>query len=78
MRAVVTFSATCHILMRELFAVDIGVTILALGRSSFEIHVLQPGFKIGRLMAIDAGRHAMGAQQGKLRLRVIESGNFLP
>ena len=75
---VVTLLTTCHIPLGELLAVDVLMAVFALGWRRREIDVDQLSFKIRRLVAINAGGHPMRAEQGELRLRVIESGDFLP
>ena len=49
------------------------VAVLALRRRRLEVDIHQPGFKVRRLVAIDAGRRPMRAQQSKLRLGMIEA-----
>ena len=51
--AVVTIGAGCGRALGELPAVNVFVTVLALVRRGFEIHVEQAGFQIWRLMAVD-------------------------
>src|SRR5215469_7906340 len=75
---VVTPLTTCHIRVGELLAVDVLMAVFALGWRRLEIDVDQLPFKIRRLVAINAGRHPMRAEQREPRLRVIESGNLLP
>ena len=75
---VVTLSTTGHIRLGELLAVDVLMAVFALGWRRLEIDVDQLPFKIRRLVAINAGRHPMRAEQREPRLRVIESGNLLP
>lgn len=76
--AVVTLLTMGHIRLGELLAVDVLMAVPALGWRSLEIDVDQLRFKIRRFVAIDAGGDPMRAEQGKLRLGVIESRNFLP
>lgn len=76
--AVVTFDAARDAGLRELLAMHVLVTVFALRRSSFEIHIQQPGFKIGWFVAVDARGRAVRSQQGEFRLRVIEAREFPP
>ena len=78
LHAVVAFRAARDLPLGELPSVDVFVAILALGRRHLEIHVHQLGFKVRRLVAIDASRRTMGAKQWKLGLRVVEARQFLP
>lgn len=76
--AVVTFGAARDISLRELLAMHVLVAVLTLRRSSFEIDIQQIGFKVWRLVAVAARGSAVCAQEREFRLRVIESGEFLP
>lgn len=76
--AVVTLDATRDISFCELLPMHVLVAVLTLGRSSFEIDIQQVGFKIWRLVAVDARGSAMRPQQRKFRLRVIETRQFPP
>ena len=78
LHAVVAFRAARDLPFGELLSVDVFVAILALGRRHLEIHVHQLGFKVRRLVAIDACRSPMGAQQRKLGLGVVEARQLLP
>jgi len=53
--------------------VDVFVAVLALRRRGLEVDIHQLGFKVWRLVAIDAGRSAMRAEQNELRLGMIEA-----
>lgn len=72
-RAVVAFPARRGLPLGELPAVDIFVTVLALGRSRSEVHVHELGLHVWRLMAIDASGRAVRSYQGERSLGVIES-----
>lgn len=76
--AVVALGAACDFGLRELLTMDVLVAILTLHRSGFEIDIQQVGFKVWRLVAVDARRSAMRAQEREFRLRVIESREFPP
>jgi len=76
--AVVALRATCHIVMRELLPVHVLMAIFALHRSCLEIHIEQFRFQVRRLVAIDASRRAMRAQQSEFRLGMIEPRQLLP
>lgn len=78
LHAVVALGAAGGFATGKLFSMDIRVAILALVGSCFEIGVHQFGFEIRRLVAIDARRGPVRAQQCKLRFRVVESGKLLP
>ena len=78
LHAIVAFRAARDLSLGELFSVNVFVAILALGRRHLEIHVHQLGFKVRRLVAIDASRRTMGAKQWKLGLGVVEARQFLP
>ena len=71
--AVVTLGAARNSGLCELLAMHVLVAVLTLRWSSFEIDMQQVRFEIWRLMAIDARGSAVRAQEGKFRLRVIES-----
>lgn len=75
---IVTLCTTCYVRLGKLPAVDVLMALLTLGWRSFEIDVDQLRFQIRRLVACNAGSRPMRTEQRKLRLRVIESGNFLP
>jgi hypothetical protein len=62
----------------ELPTVNVLVALLALRRRCFEVHVDQPGFLIGRLVAIHASCGAMRANQRKGSFGVIEPFQFFP
>lgn len=68
-----TFRATRNIPCGELLRVDVFMAILALRGRGLEVHVDQLGFNVRRLVAIDASRSAMRAEQGKLRLGMVEA-----
>ena len=53
--AVMALCAGGHSGLGKLFAMNVFVAILALGRSRFEVDTAQPGLEVGRLMAIHAG-----------------------
>jgi len=74
----VTLRAARNVRCGELLSVDVLVTVFALTRSGLEVHVQQFGFKVGRLVAIDASRRAVRAEQDELCLRMVEAGEFLP
>ena len=78
LHAVVAFRAARDLPFGELLSVDVFVAILALGRRHLEIHVHQLGFKVRRLVAIDASGRTMGAKQWKLGPGVVEARQFLP
>jgi len=78
LHAVVALRAARDIRLSELLAVDVLVAVFALAGRCLEVHVHQFGLKVGRLVAIDAGRRAVRSEQGKLRLRMVEAGEFLP
>lgn len=73
LHAVVAVGAAGNIATGKLFSVDILVASLALAGSRFEIYVQQCGFEIRWLVALDARRRAVSAQQCKRRFRVVES-----
>ena len=76
--AVVALGAVGDVCLRKLLAMDVLMAILALSRSSLEIHVEQPGFKVRRLVAIDAGSRAMRPEQREFRLGVVKAREFFP
>jgi len=76
--AVVTLGAARNSGLCELVRMHVLMAVLTLHGSGFEIDIQQVGFKIWRLVAIDARRSAMRAQQSEFRLRVIESREFPP
>ena len=76
--AVVALGASCHVSLGKLLSVNILVAVLALHGRSLEIDVEHLGFKVGRLVTIDAGGRAMGTKERELGLRVIESGKLFP
>jgi len=69
----VTFRAARNISCGELLSVNVFVAVLALRGSGLEVDIHQLGFKVWRLVAIDAGRGAMRAEQNELRLGMIEA-----
>ena len=72
-------SAQCVMsIFSELLPVNVFVAIFTLYGRGLEVDVDQLRFKIGRLVAIDAGRRAMRSEQRELRLRMIEARKFLP
>ena len=71
--AVMAFRAARCLTLSELPPVDVLVAILAVGRRGLEVHVHQLGFKIGRLVAINASCSTMRTQQRKLCLGVVEA-----
>lgn len=75
---VVTLDTARHTGPGKLSSVHVLVTVLALRRSCLEVHVQQFRFKIRRLVAIDTWSGSMCAEQRKLRLRVVEPGEFFP
>lgn len=62
----------------ELCAMDVLMTLLALGRGRFEVGLHQLSSKVRGLVAIDTGSPAMRSQQGERRLGVIESAKIMP
>ena len=77
-RAVMTANATGNTVLGKLLPMDIPMTLLALGRGSLKIHVRQPGFKVGRLVAIRARGCAMGPDQRERGLRMVEARHLFP
>lgn len=78
-RAVVAVGAGGSVALGdELLSVDVLVAVLTLHRGGLEVHIDQPGFKVWRFVAVDAGRGPMCSEQGKLGLGMIESGELLP
>ena len=77
-RAVMAFRAGCVLSLGKLSAVDVLVTILALGWSRFEVHVHERGLHVRRLVAINAGGRAMRPHEGERSLGVIKSGKLFP
>lgn len=73
LHAGVALRAAGDIRLGELLPVDILMAVLALSRRNLEIHVEQLGFKVRRLVAIDAGCRAMGPEQWELGFRVVEA-----
>ena len=78
LHAVVALGAVGDVFFGELLPVNVFVAIFTLHGRGLEVHVDQLGFKIGRLVAIDAGRRAVRPEQRELRLRMIEAREFLP
>ena len=68
LHAVVTIGAMSDVGLGELLAVNVLVAVFADSRSHFEIHVHQFGFKIWRLVAVDAIRRLMRTDERKFRL----------
>ena len=62
----------------ELTRVHVFVALLAFLGSFFEIHVGQPRFQVGRLMAVDTGHGAMRALQRERSRAVVKSVQFVP
>ena len=62
----------------ELLPVRVFVTLLALLRGSFEIHMEESRFKIRRFVAVDTASRTMRTEQRKCGLRMIEFRQFLP
>lgn len=69
-----TFRALRIIPCGELPSVDVFVAVLAMRRRGPEVDIHQLGFKVRRLVTIDASCRPMRPQQGKFRLGVIEAG----
>lgn len=63
---------------RELRAVDVFVAVLTFRRRRAEIHVDELGLQVRRLVAIHASHRAMLAEQGKVRLAMVETGEIPP
>ena len=72
LHAVVTFNTARHFRLGELLPVDVLVAVLASRRRRLEIHVDQPGFEVGRPVAIDASGRTVRSQQGQRCFRVVE------
>lgn len=62
----------------KLLSVDVLVAVFAQHGCCLEIHIDHFGFKIGRLVAIDAGCRPVGALQGELGFGVVKSGELFP
>ena len=73
LHAGVALSAARDVIFSKLLSVDVLVAVLALAGRRLEVHVHQFGFKIGRLMAIDARGRTVRAEQGELCLGVVEA-----
>ena len=78
LRRSVALAAMGYISLTKLLAVNILVTVFALCRSGFEVHVEQLGLQIRRLVAIHAGRYPMRAEQREFCLRVVKAREFFP
>src|SRR6202162_6692287 len=76
--AIVASGAGRDVSPGELAAMWVGVARLALERSLGEIGVDELGSQVGRLVAINAGHGAMGADQRELGFGVIEAGKVFP
>lgn len=74
----VALGTTRDVALGKLLSVNVLMAVFAQQRRSLEIHIHQLGFEVRRLVAIDTGRRTVGAQQGELRLRMIEARQFLP
>lgn len=77
-QAVVAFHTMSDSGFGKLLPVRTLVAVFTDGGRSFEIHIDEPGFEVGRFVAIDAGGGAMGSQQRKRRLGMIEARQLLP
>ena len=78
LRAVVTISAGGDAILGELLAMDFLMTVFALCRSRCKVCRNEFGLHVRRLVTIDACRSLVGANQGKVRFRVIEAGQLFP
>src|ERR1700693_142390 len=76
--AIVASGAGRDVSPGELAAMGVGMARLALERSLGEIGVDELGSQVGRLVAINAGHGAMGADQRELGFGVIEAGKVFP
>lgn len=61
-RTVVAFSAACYVALSELLAVNVLMAVLTLFRRSLEVDIDQAGFKVGRLVTVDASSRAVRSQ----------------
>lgn len=78
LHAVVALGAGCDVAFRKLLSVDVLMAVLTLSGGGFEVDVDQPGFQIRRFVAVHTRCCPMGAEQGELRLGMIEPGKFFP
>src|SRR6266852_3568491 len=76
--AIVAIGAGRDVSLGELAAMGVGMARLALERSLGEIGVDELGSHVRRLVAINAGHSAMGADQRELGFGVIETGKVFP
>ena len=79
--SIVAVPALSHLVseeLGELAGVDVFVALLAFLRSLFEIHIGQPGFHVGRLVAVDAGHGSMCARQGERSRAVVKPIELAP
>jgi len=76
--AIVAIGAGRDVSPGELAAMWVGMARLAFERSLGEIGVDELGSQVGRLVAINAGHGAMGADQRELGFGVIEAGKLFP
>ena len=74
----VTFHATRNIPGSELLSMDLFVAVLALRGRRLEIDIHQLGFKVRRLVAIDASYRAVRTEQRELGLGMIEARELFP
>ena len=77
-RVVATRTVGDILARRKLSRVRILMTSRALFRGRCKINVTECGFQIGRPVTINAGHSAMGSDQGKAGLGMIEAIEFLP
>ena len=73
LHAGVALGAARDVIFNELLSVDVLVAVLALAGRGPEVHVHQFGFKVRRLMAVDARGRTVRPEQSKLRLGVVEA-----
>ena len=78
LRTVVTIHASSHAILLKLLAMNVLVAVLALDGRSREVSGDELGFQVGRLVAVDAGRRLVRAQERERRIRVVEAREFLP
>ncbi len=78
LHAVVTVGAMGGVSLGELLSVDVLVAVLADHGRGLEVDIHELGPEVRRLVAVDAGRGAVGPEQGELRFGVVEPGQFLP
>ena len=75
---IVAIGAGRDVSLGELAAMGVAMARLTLERSLGEIGVDEVGSHVGRLVAINAGHGAMGADQRELGFGVIEAGKVFP